>query len=181
MANDATKVRVGVGGAIWVAPLGTAIPDSEVTGAAGIAATLDVAFSDLGYLNEDGLRESSDRSVNDIVAWQNADVVRKIQTSHEVSYALDFLETNAGVLETYYGNHSSGVTEIKGDILPNRSYVFDVVDGSANIRIVVPNGQVTEQGEVQYQNGEALIYPAVITCFPDASGVKAYRYDDAAA
>jgi hypothetical protein len=52
------------------------------------------------------------------------------------------------------------------------------VDGDVDIRIVIPDGQVTERGDVTYANGEAIGYDVTVTAYPDDSGVKAYIYRD---
>ena len=87
MALDATQVRVGVTGAVYVAPTGTTLPTDATT-------SLAVAFDDVGYISEDGVTETQDTDTNDIVAWQNGAVVRKIQTSHDLTYSFAMLETS---------------------------------------------------------------------------------------
>jgi hypothetical protein len=49
-------------------------------------------------------------------------------------------------------------------------------DGSDLIRIVVPDGQVVERGDVVYKNDTPIGYQVTVTAYPDASGVKAYIY-----
>jgi len=171
MALDADNVRVAISGGVFTAPTGTALPTTA-------DATLNVAFTDLGYVSEDGIVESQEADVTDIVAWQNGDVVRKVQTSHDLTYELTLIETKDAVLETYYGALSSGVVEVTGDQLGRQSWVIDVIDGDHDIRVVIPEGQVTERGEVTYANGEAISYQVTITAYPDVTGVKAYIYRD---
>lgn len=175
MTQVAGNVRVGVTGGIYVAPAATALPTTP-------SAALDGAFTEVGYLNEDGVTESQGTETNDIRAWQNGDVVRKVQTSHDLTYAFTLLETNPTSLELFYGNYDDGggagpaVVEITGEQPDHNSYVLQVIDGDDLIRIVIPDGQVTERGDVVYQNGDAITRPVTITCFPDADGVKAYQY-----
>lgn len=171
MALDADNVRVAVTGGVFTAAVGTTLPTTA-------DATLNVAFVDLGYVSEDGITESQEADVTDIVAWQNGDVVRKVQTSHDLTYELTLIETKDDVLSSFYGPLSSGVVEVTGDQLGRKSWVIDVVDGEHDIRVVIPEGQVTERGEVTYANGEAISYPLTITAYPDNSGVKAYIYRD---
>ena len=59
MANDATKVSVGkpaVDGAVFSAPIGTALPTST-------SAALNAAFANLGYVSEDGVTNSNGLSI----------------------------------------------------------------------------------------------------------------------
>lgn len=67
---------------------------------------------------------------------------------------------------------------INGDVLPHKSYVFEVKDGNAKIRIHVPDGQITEVGDVTYSDSEVIGYEVTVECFDDALGNKAYKYLD---
>lgn len=171
MALSADNVRVAVTGGIFVAPTGTTLPTDPDE-------VLDGEFDDLGYVGEEGITEAQASDVTDILAWQNSAVVRKVQTSHDLTYALTLIETKTEVLETFYGPLDGAVVEVTGDQLGRKSFVIDVVDGEHDIRIVVPEGQVTERGDITYANGEAIGYPITITAYPDDSGVKAYIYRD---
>lgn len=167
--TSSADVRVGVTGAIHGAPDGTTLPTNAT-------ASLNAAFEELGYVTEDGVREQNGVEITEIKAWQDSAVVRKIQTSHDLTYQLAFMETSDQVLETFYGNYDNGTVEIRGEQGVRQSWVIQVVDGDDLLRIVIPDGQVTETGEVAYVNGEAVTYPVTISCFPDDDGVKAYKY-----
>lgn len=172
MALTADNVRVGVTGACYLADTGTELPTDATT-------TVNVSFIDLGYVSDDGVSQAIDESRSDIVAWQNADVVRKVKTSQDVTYSFTMIETSAATLEAYYGNYAGpGVVEINGTDTPHKSWIIDVVDDDDTIRLVIPDGQVTERGEITYANGEEVGYPITITAFPDSSGNKAYKYID---
>jgi hypothetical protein len=167
----ADNVRVAVTGAIYYAPTGTALPTSAT-------AALNAAFlaNDLGYISEDGITQSISEDITDIKAWQNAAVVRKIQTGHDVTYQFGMLETASDPLALFYGNFAGGVAEIDGGSLPRMSFIIQVDDGGNQIRIVIPDGQVTERGDITYANADAVIYDVTLTAFPDGSGNKAYIY-----
>jgi hypothetical protein len=169
--TTAGNVRVGGTGAVYGAPAGTTLP-TTVDGA------LNAAFDELGYLDESGIVQAINSDVTDIQAWQNGDIVRKVQTSHDLTYAMTFLETSALVLEAFYGNYDAGDVEIKGEQGVRQCWALQVIDGNTAIRIVIPDGQITERGEVSYVNGDAVSYPVTITCYPDSTGVKAYMYTD---
>lgn len=168
MVTEADNVRVGVTGAAAYAPVGTDLPVTT-------AEALDAAFEDIGYIGEKGITQGIKADVTDIKAWQNGDVVRKVQTSHDLTYQLIMLETNDRSLEAYYGD----VEEITGHQLPHKAWVFDVADDTHDLRLVVPDGQISDRGDVTYSNGEAIGYEITITAYPDASGVKAYLYQEA--
>jgi hypothetical protein len=171
VALTADNVRVAVTGGIFVAPTGTALPTSAIS-------ALNGSFDELGYIGEDGITESQNADSADIKAWQNGDTVRKVQTSHDLTYQFTFIETTDAVLEQYYGPLTGGVVHVTGDQLGRQSWVIEIVDGDVDIRIVIPDGQITERGEITYASGEAIGYQVTLTAYPDNSGVKAYIYRD---
>jgi hypothetical protein len=172
VATDSDNVRVGVTGAIYVAPAGTALPTST-------AGSLNAAFEELGFVDENGVVETQNETTQNIKAWQNSAVVRKILTEHDLTHAFTCLETNGTVLEAYYGNYTDGAegsVQITGEQSTSQSWVIDVIDGTDEIRIVIPSGQVTTRGAVTYSSQDAIKYPLTITDYPDGSDVKAYVY-----
>jgi hypothetical protein len=173
--TTAENVRVAVTGSINYGPAGSTLPTNATT-------AIDAAFDEVGYANEDGITQTINEDRTDIKAWQNGDTVRKVRSSHDVMYALTMLETNLTSLEIYYGDGSvsgtldAGTVEIKGDMTTRGSWVFHIIDGDQLIRLVVPDGEVTERGDVQYVNANAVQYPITLTAYPDGDDVKAYMY-----
>jgi hypothetical protein len=182
MPQSAGAVVVGVTGDVYTAALNTALPTDTDT-------ALNAAFLPVGYLSEDGIVSSTSTDITDIKAWQNGTIVRKIQTSHDYTLAFTMLETNEKALTVYYGSFTAGPTTASGVIAITGAqgyrgaWIFDVLDsggtGDGQIRIVVPDGQVTEHGDVSYVNGDATMYPVTVTCYPDSTGTKAYVYFEA--
>lgn len=161
-------------GGVLIAPPGTALPTDTTT-------ALNVAFKAAGYIGEDGLTETTDRSTDKVKAW-GGDVVKVLQTDFSVTYQFTFLETlNADVLKAVYGDDnvtttaatsSSGslhAVKVNGDVLPHKSFVFEVKDGDARIRICVPDGQITEVGDVTYSDGEVVGYQVTVEAFRDST------------
>jgi hypothetical protein len=175
MTATATNVRVGVTGAVYHAATGTALPTTAVV-------ALNVAFADVGYISDDGITQEIGTDSKEIVAW-GGDTVRKVQTSHDLTYKFTMIEANPESKLVYYGNYTAGTgastVQIKSTQLPRQCWVLSVVDSPAVIRVVIPDGQVTDRGEVTYKTDEAVGYEVTITCYPDTSGVKAYEYTDA--
>ncbi len=170
---DAENVVVAVTGSVHVAPAGTAVPTA-------VAESLNAAFADVGYISEDGVSTTIGTDTTDIRAWQNGDIVRRVQTSHDYSLSFTMIETNPTSLQLFFGNYSDGagddaVVEITGEQDVRRAFVLDIVDGDDLQRIVIPSGQVTERGDVTYANGEPVGYPVTITAYP-IDGVKAFIY-----
>lgn len=176
MALDATKVRIGSTGGLYVAPTGTTLPTTAV-------ATKDAAFDDFGYLSEDGITMSIGRDITDLKAWQNSTVVRKVQTSHDVTLQMTAIELNAVSLANYFGNYTAladGANfNITADALDHAAWILDVIDGDVKMRFVIPDGQITEQGDLSITGGgDAMGLPFTLTAFPDNTGVKVYGYID---
>jgi hypothetical protein len=169
MALVSDNVRVGVTGVVYVAPLGSTLPTS-------VSTTPAAAFVDVGYISDGGITQSISSDSTDIVAWQNATTVRTLQTSHTVTYQMEFLEVNWVTLDTYFGNFSAGVSHLTADQTLRKSWIIHVDDGTDDIRIVVPSGQITERGDTVFVSGEAIKLPITITAYPDNTGVKAYWY-----
>lgn len=169
MAQVAQNVNAGVTGVVSYAPLGTALPTTPT-------AALNVAFSEVGYIHESGVVQNDGRSITKVKAWQNATVVRTLQTEHTLTYALTLIEANAISLAAYFDTYTAGAGKITGATAPHKSWVFHVDDGTYDIRIVVPDGQVTERGSISITSGDIIGYPLTIEAFPDATGVKAYWY-----
>lgn len=162
-------------GTVLRAPVGTALPTSAT-------ATPNIAFTDLGYIGEDGITESHARSSDKKKAFGGT-VVKVLQTDYSATIKVVFLESvNAEVLKAVWGDANvttsgSDITVKKNkDLLPHSSWIFDTLDGDGSIRTVVPDGQVTEVGDIQKVNTEVIMYEVTIECFEDSAGTPVYEY-----
>jgi hypothetical protein len=178
MSLLAAAVRVGITGELSVAPVGTAAPTTSVS-------SLNAAFIGLGYVSEDGVTESYDDTIEDIVAWQNATVVRSNTTESKATLQLRLIETKGETLELFHKGSAVSVVsagqwkiDVEAPSSDPRAFVLDVLDGSKHIRIYIPTGEVTERGEIVYANGEAVGYDITITCYPDANNVVLTKFSD---
>lgn len=169
-------------GPILSAPRGTALP-------ASITAVLDPAFEDSGYISEDGLTLTPERSTEVVRDWSGS-VVRELLTEFAAKLAWAHLETNETSLKNYLGDDNVSVTAasptegkritalLRGTEMPRKPWVFKVKDGEARVLIVVPDGQVSETGEVAFVKSGAITWPVTLATYPDASGVNVYIYLD---
>lgn len=186
MANDVNKVLAGkplASGGVLRDPSGTATLPTD-------AATTLTGFTALGFVGPDGLTETIDRSTNKIKAWGGS-VVKVVQTDFSVTYAFTFYESvNGDVLKAVHGDANVTTTaadathgtrqavKVNGDTLPKSPWVFEMKDGDARVRIVVPIGQITTVGEITYSDEAVIGYPVTVEAFPDAAGNQAYKYMD---
>lgn len=187
MAVDATKVLVGspdqlTTGAILSAPTGTAAPTSAVT-------ALNVAFTDSGYISEDGLEIAPNISTADIRDWSGA-VVRRVLDQFDGTLSWAHIETNQASLENYFGEdnvtataanatHGAQLAATLGAYdLPRKSWAFKIKDGDNRILIYVPDGQVTARESVTLRKSQAVAWGLTLTAYPDASGHAIYVFTD---
>lgn len=164
MATNSSNVRVAVSGEVLMGATDAAAP----TGTGGAR----TGFTGLGFVSEDGVTETRDRSSDDIKAWQNAATVRTVVTDASLTYAFTLIETKRETVELYYGSEvTAGADDGSLVIIPSatggrRSFVIDVVDGDEVITTYVPEGEVTETGDKVYASGEPVGYEVTITAYP---------------
>ena len=191
MPNNA-DVRVGapdqaITGAIKHAPLGTTLPSlSSITKA---SVTLDQAFVGDEYVSEDGLTLTPSTSTTDIKDWSGS-IVRKLMESFDGTLHWRMISTNEGALDIAFGSanvtsqaatssHGKQVQAQLGAHLPERqSWVFLMKDGDARVVIVVPDGQVTEVGEVTFASNAAIGWDVTLSTYPDSSENNIYIMTD---
>ena len=183
--NTASNVVAGVPLATGGVLLGTdtAVAPTDATSPL-------VGFNAAGYIGEDGVTETNERSTDRIRAWGGS-TVKVVQSEHNVTYQFTFLETlNGDVLRAVYGEDNVETTaatastgtlhavKVNGATLPHLPFDFEVKDGDAKIRIYVPDGQITEVGDITYSDTEVIGYEVTVEAFEDAEGNKAYKYLD---
>lgn len=140
---------------------------------------------DAGYVSEDGLELTVDRSTNDIKDWSGT-VVKKILETFSGELKWTQLETNEESLKNFAGESNVEVTKatsstgtrttvkIRADELPHKSWYFKMKDGKARILIFVPDGQVTSTDTITFSATDAIKWPVTLSCYPDKHGNSIY-------
>ena len=179
MANNVNNVTAGkpkIGGAIFVAPVGTTLPTDAVS-------PLDETFEELGYISEDGLTQGITRDSDAIKAW-GGDTVMTTQTDYAETFSFTMIEVmREAVRKVAFGDTNvtgaladGMTTKVNSKELEAHAFVFELLYNGAISRIVVPNGKVSEMGDITYVDGEPVGYNPTITALPDEAGNTSYEY-----
>lgn len=187
MTQTAANVVAGsplVTGGILVAPKGTALPTTEVI-------ALNAAFKALGYAGESGLEATGDASsLKDITAWGGDTVATLTDTKSHTRFKFTLIEAmNTDVAKFVFGSGNVTVTAAvagtsgtkiaaldKGDDIAIQAFVFDMKYQGKKARLAVPLGRANVTQELAWTDADITGYEIELTCLPDSSGVRVYRY-----
>ncbi|MBR3240237.1 MAG: phage tail protein [Oscillospiraceae bacterium] len=177
VANVSTG-KPKVAGAVFRAPLGTTLPTDATT-------ALEAAFKELGYVSEDGVTNNNTPDSDTIKAW-GGNTVLVVQNEMSDKWTLTLIESlNPEVLKAVYGDARVTVDSQAGTITVqatadqriDAAYVIDMImKGGAMKRVVIPNGSMSELGEIVYKDDEAVGYKLTLNALPDTAGVQHYEY-----
>jgi hypothetical protein len=184
---DVSKVLVGAPdqtttGAVMDGPVGTTLPTSAVD-------EIAEGFKSSGYISDDGLALTPDRSTTDINDWSGAAVRTFLKsftatiTWSEMEMSYDSLrhafgEDNVKKIPATKDHGEQVVVSLNSSIPPARSWLFRMKDGATKIMIVVPNGQITAVDELDFTSSDAVKLPLTLSCHPDSTGNSIYIYTD---
>lgn len=180
MATNAELARLGVTGALYVAPLGTTIPT-------GLAAW-GTGWEDVGYISDDGVTESLSEDKQEFTPWQSATPIRTEVTTSVQTFKATLWESKATTISLYYRVPEDDMT-VTGTT-PNevvsfdqlgkpardvRAFGIDVIDGTYHRRIILPNAEVTERGDITYKSDTLIGYEVTITANVGSDGIAVKR------
>lgn len=171
-SNTAANVSVGkpkIAGAVYCAPKGSTLPTDATT-------ALDAAFKALGYVSEDGVTNTNSPETETIKAW-GGDVVLTTLTGKADQFKLTLIESlNTDVLKAVYGSSNvsgstaAGLSVRANSTMPAASaWVIEMIlTGNIAKRIVIPEAQIAEIGDIVYKDSEAIGYELTLNALPCA-------------
>lgn len=180
--TNVSAATPGVSGAIYRAPLGTSLPSDATT-------TLGADYVELGYVSEDGLVNTNSPETENIKEWGGTDVLN-VLTEKTDEWQCTLIEVlNVNVLKAIYGaNNVSGTLATGITVTANTDeqeeaiWVVDMVMRNGVLkRVVIPNGKISELGDITYKRDEAVGYEITLTGLADTYGNTHYEYIEEAA
>ena len=175
--TNVSAATPGVSGAIYMAPTGTALPSDATTALTG-------SYVELGYISEDGLVNTNSPETENIKDWGGTDVLN-VLTEKTDEFQCTLIEVlNEDVLKAVYGASNvtgtlaTGITvTANADEQEEAIWVVDMVMRNGVLkRIVIPNGKISELGDITYKRDEAVGYEITLTGLADSSGNTHYEY-----
>jgi hypothetical protein len=186
MTNSINNVVVGkplVTGGVLVAPKGSTLPTTAST-------ALDAAFKAVGYITDSGVVKSEKRNTGTINAW-GGDTIAATSKGYDVTIKLDLAEfLNSLTQGLIYGTAnvvSTPATSTVGNLMkvtatsaptPRNAWVFEILNTTKKVRLVVPDGKVMETGDTTFKDDAIAAAALTLQCFPDSSGAYYYVYTD---
>ena len=177
MALNAELARLGVTGALWVAPMGTTTPTGMEAWPSG--------YEDLGYISDDGVTESVDEDTETFTPWQSSTSIRTEVTRSTKTFQATLWESKFATISLFYRVGADEMTTDQDGVVsfveqgkPSqdlRSFGLDVIDGTYHRRILLPMAEVTERGDVTYKSDTLIGYEVTVTAYPGADGVSVKR------
>jgi len=162
--QNVSTAKPKIEGAIYTAPLGTTLPTDAIT-------KLAAEFKGLGYISEDGLVNTNTPDSDSIKAW-GGDTVAVVQKGKEDTFQYTLIEAmNVDVLKEIYGtdnvtgNLETGISiESNSQEYEPHILIFDMIlKGGVLKRIVIPNGTISEVGDITYGDEDAVGYETTLT------------------
>ena len=184
-ANVLTGAPDAVSGYFFAGPVMT----TEAEFPTDATSALPVSLKSLGYVGEDGVSKTVNRSTEQIRDW-NLDLVAVVTSEHSVQLQATFLESaNAEVLKIIAGDDNVIVDAVAGtvhvketaDDLPHRAVAFEIKgNGDTSARVFSADSQASAIGDVTFAKAGIISYQVTFECYADVSGAKLHTFFDTA-
>jgi hypothetical protein len=172
-------------GSILWAPIGTALP---TTSYADLDGTPTTGFADLGFADDNGLKQRETRSTTDVFVW-GGDLAGTLQTQYDRTMTFRLMQfRNTEVLAAAYGisnvsvvpatstNGKEIAVKLNPNLLDTRSWVFDGFYAENLVRVVIPIGRVVTVGEVDMTHKAYMTIECTLKAYPDSNKNHGYLY-----
>lgn len=179
--NGALKRKANLGAVLLAAPTATA--PTTLTGSDSTLAAKPTGYNDLGWTTDDGATMSRSVDKNDITGWQGLAPIRSDVTSDVETIAVTFHETNAYVINTYFGVNLSALVPdaASGEVswakpsTPDPVYARMLIlsrDTISNQEFLFarsyPRVSVTDWDDLQFgKNDDGIVYGMTFTAYND--------------
>ncbi|MGA4875815.1 MULTISPECIES: phage tail protein [Streptomyces] len=178
-AADLTVVGANGGG--WVAPVGTAAPDSPLE-------QPDSPWKALGAISDDGLTYGFDEDSQEFTPWGLTSPFRTQITKSVRTFGLTVWETSRLAVQGLQFRLDDadltpdvgGITKFAETASPapdRRAFWFLVMDGDSARGFYVPQGEISDRSDVSYKQDEISGFEWTITTYPDEAGNTVYHVD----
>lgn len=176
-ATNVTAAKPAVGGAVYLAPIGTTLPTDATT-------ELSSDYTCMGYISDSGLTNGSTLNTEQKKAW-GGDVVIVINQGRDDEFTFTLIEgLNVDVLKFVFGEDNvegdleSGITvNVNSNDLDEYVMVVDMIMRNNCLkRICVPDAAISSVGEVAYTDSDIAGYEVTVTAIADEAGNKHYEY-----
>jgi hypothetical protein len=163
MTLDANGVQTSVSGEVLVGLTSATYPTSATAAATG--------FTGLGYLGPDGVVPKSEKSTNDLTAFQDNTVVLTVSTDGKRTIEFTLWETNVATIEFAYSTtvtqtETHGSYEIDpGVIGPRRKFIVEITSQDGESRREMFEGALTGMEEAGWKNGEPVAFKCTVTAY----------------
>lgn len=178
-----------VSGSILWAPTGSTLPTTSYAVLVGSSTgSSGQGFTDLGFADENGLKQKENRSTTDVFVW-GGDLVGTLQDKYDRTMTFRLMQfLNTDVLSAAYGLNNVSVipassTEgketavmLNANLLDTRSWVFDGFYNQALVRIVIPIGRNVTIGEVDLTHKTYATIECTLKAYPDSQKNHGYLY-----
>lgn len=178
MANDSGEVRLAPNGSVFVADLGTVLPNTATI-------ALNAAFEDLGYIDEDGVSISPSVELTDIMMWQSAVPVKTTLDSVTLEVQFNMGQVNKTTWGLYFFvtdfTNNFGQAKLIIPSSPGSQEKALVVqwddDEGDRTRLVFPRAVLADREGLQLVRNNAQLTGVTFRCL-DTSGVLGYVYSE---
>lgn len=180
MAQNAEQIKVAANGRLHIARY-----DDTPELPEDVESPLDSAFSELGYVSDDGVTFNKSEEVEDVTVWQSKSAVDQIVTERNFSASTQFAQWNRETFALAFGGGewsepSSGLVRYDPpsdyDPLTKWVTVIETIVGERIDRWVIERLTITGDIEAQAVKNAPMLLPVTLSALTAPGKDKAWYY-----